>query len=312
LSYQVDSQLIGDMAVAATVPDIAAAWKSYGLRMNPPPLVPVTDLPATMTKSTFLPLLKPGALLDGGKNGTVIDLGNNKYSVDGGWSLGNVRVKNGGLIIKGSAVISESDWTWPNYAPLTASSVIPRMLSTSGLATDHLVLIDVDMHDANATAILLPAGMLELDGVHMWNIYEHPDTDPLNVDHCDWIGALNGNAIVSVKDSYFEGADGPAKAPAGARLNFQAFAGPAIVGFFNIWVQGAEGAAFQFNARNGQKITGKRTGVTSWDHVGEHPQDRLDLTSTGGIVDVTDTGLSTVAPPAGSLDPATAARAANG
>jgi hypothetical protein len=145
-----------------------------------------------------------------------------------------------------------------------------------------------------------------IEGVHIWNVYEHAGTDPHDYSHTNDISILNGNITnLTIADSYLTGNRG----------NHQAVTGD-ITGldYDNVWWTGAEGTAFQFASYNGYHVFGSRTNVRSFDQAGRNPNDRLDLVNgqqlTGAnsmpsLVDVIDTGVSLQAPPAGTPDPAT-------
>jgi hypothetical protein len=142
-----------------------------------------------------------------------------------------------------------------------------------------------------------------LQGVHMWNVDEQPNTDPNDLSHandvCSLSGGVNG---LSVVDSFLEG----------NRLNFEAQeANISGLSIERTWYTGAAGTAFQFHSFNGHTVDGQRVGVYSWDQRGRNPNDRIDsvdgnnvpVGSVPSLVNVVDSGVSVSAPPPGVLDP---------
>ncbi|HEY2812553.1 MAG TPA: hypothetical protein VGJ03_03705, partial [Acidimicrobiales bacterium] len=167
------------------------------------------------------------------------------------------RFTNGRLFNQGSDIdYWYSDQTYPDYSLITSDADVPRFMFISG---DRDGIYGSDFHDGNGSVLNLSnASDTMVQGVHIWNVFDHPGTDPQDHSHVNDISILHG-AIdnLTVRDSYFTG----------NRDNHEAHDGN-ITGlvYDNDWYTGAAGTAFQFNSFDGRLISGSRTDVYSWDH----------------------------------------------
>jgi hypothetical protein len=153
---------------------------------------------------------------------------------------------------------------------------------------------------------------IDIKGVAVYDIAEPPGSDPEDRVHVDVIGLDGGNtANLTVTNSSFRG----------GRLNHQTNYGDVVdVVYRNVWFTEAFGAAFQFNATNGNRIIdARRVDVRSWGHLGDSPRDRVDnvdgiavpVGSRPDRVDVSDRGIINEPPPETAVDPATRWRRQN-
>lgn len=225
-----------------------------------------------------------------------------------GFKFDQARVFNFGQQIRywhTDHVHPDVDW-WAADRPIPRSFFIRRPAADIGVYGS-------DFHDAVASPINMSGSdRIEFAGIKVFDLSEPPGSDPQDLSHLNTISLLGGNVNdLTIRDSVLEG----------ARANHQTDNGDVNgIRYENVWYSGAFGAAFQFNATNGNSITqSSRTDVRSFDHIGNNPRDRLDIVdgrqSEPGErpdrVDVADIRVTQQAPPTGTTDPATEWREAN-
>jgi hypothetical protein len=247
------------------------------------------------------------------QHGVVVDMSSADLVLAAGTSrvlFVGFRFTNGRLFNQGTDIAYwYCDHTYPDYRVITADASVPRFLFIG--AAERISIYGGDFHDGNASVLNISnARDVTVQGVHVWNVFEHSGTDPLDYSHANDISILAGNlANLTVKDSFF----------AENRNNHQARDGD-ITGlvYDNVWYTGAAGSAFQFHVLNGHRIEGSRTDVWSFDHGGRNPNDRIDtvdgITVPSGSsprIAVSDNRVKVEDPPAGTVDPSTLWRLAN-
>jgi hypothetical protein len=205
-----------------------------------------------------------------------------------------------------------TDHVYPDVDWFAADRPLPRQFFVRYPATDIDVL-GSDFHDGVASPINVSGvERFALTGVRVFDLSEPPGSDPEDRSHLNTISLLGGDVTDMVISR---------SSLVGARANHQTDHGDVVgLRYEDVWYQGAFGAAFQFNATNGNRIVdGERVRVRSWGHVGENPQDRIDIVDgrqlepgqRPDVVDVQDLDVELEAPPADAVDPALAWRAEN-
>ncbi len=203
-----------------------------------------------------------------------------------------------------------TDHVYPDVDWFAADRPLPRQFFVRYPATDIDVL-GSDFHDGVASPINVSGvDRFTVTGVRVFDLSEPPGSDPEDRSHLNTISLLGGDVTDMVISR---------SSLVGARANHQTDHGDVVgLRYEDVWYQGAFGAAFQFNATNGNRIVGgERVRVRSWGHVGENPQDRIDIVDgrqlepgqRPDLVDVQDLDVTQEAPPADAVDPALAWRA---
>jgi len=253
--------------------------------------------------------------------GVVVDLAGADLTLGSGTS----RILFVGFAFRNGAVWSDAasdirfwytDHTFPvevwDAEPSPKIHRVPRtMYAVDGAA--RIGVYGADFHDIGDDGLLVRrATDVDVVGVHMWNVTEK-NYDPDDLIHNDTIQVTGGVTNLSVRHTRFRGARpwvGTEKN--GNVTNFE---------FADSWVEDSRNQGIGFAAStkgDGTKlrVTGARTDVYTWGQPGPHRVDFVDgaQVSPGSRpdrVDVTDTGVVTVAPPTGTPSPSDAWRATN-
>lgn len=205
-----------------------------------------------------------------------------------------------------------TDHVYPDVSWYAEDRPIPRQFFARFPATDVAVL-GSDFHDGVASPVNVSGvDRMSLTGVRIYDLTEPPGSDPEDLSHLNTISLLGGDVtdLVVSRSSLV-----------GARANHQTDQGDVVgLRYEDVWYRGAFGSAFQFNATNGYRIIdGERVRVRSWGHVGDQPQDRLDIVAGEQLepsarpsqVDVRDIDVQLERPPPDAVDPARAWRDEN-
>jgi hypothetical protein len=264
------------------------------------------------------------------RNGVVVDLEGSELRLDAATSrvlFVGFRFVNGSITVDGHDIAfwytdhSFPARTWarqgPSGSPERGYYRSPDTVHAYATTTRDVAFYGSNLHDTGDAIDISNSTRTTLVGVSIFRLSDQ-GADPHDVVHPDAIDGVSGNSNgLTVRNSWVQGRivledDASGRGRGGRHRN---------VLFEDDWVSKSPSAGFTFTAKKPDAprgISGKRIDVRSWGHKNGH--DRIDIVDgrpsfvanqSPGRIDVTDSGITKQAPPAGAMSPAAQWRSAH-